>query len=254
MTDYWIKLYHEILDDPKMATLPDRLWRRVIELFLCAGRLNQGGLLPDTKQLAWMLRISTDDLDLDLRQIAMTGIIQQTQDGWIVPKFAKRQGAATGAERVLRHRERQHKAQYYGDNPGNAPVTLSYTDQIRSDTDQKKKGNPAAASSLRISPDKILCDASGLSAFPGDQLQWVDVIYSMAQDHGVEATTKAMREACNKWVATTGKNGRTYRKTNLNWVAWAQEILAGGNIDATPTDPSKMTDEQFRATYLRDVT
>jgi len=27
MADYWIKLYHEIIDDPKMATMPDRLWR-----------------------------------------------------------------------------------------------------------------------------------------------------------------------------------------------------------------------------------
>ena len=31
---YWIKLYHEVLDDPKMALLPDRLWRRTIELFI----------------------------------------------------------------------------------------------------------------------------------------------------------------------------------------------------------------------------
>jgi len=26
---YWIKLYHEILNDPKMGRLPDRLWRRI---------------------------------------------------------------------------------------------------------------------------------------------------------------------------------------------------------------------------------
>lgn len=31
MANYWIKLYHEILDDPLMATMPDRLWRRTIE-------------------------------------------------------------------------------------------------------------------------------------------------------------------------------------------------------------------------------
>jgi hypothetical protein len=29
----WIKLYLEILDDPKMGKLPDWCWRRAIELF-----------------------------------------------------------------------------------------------------------------------------------------------------------------------------------------------------------------------------
>ena len=36
-TRIWIKLYLEILDDPKMDLLPDWLWRRAIELFLLAG-------------------------------------------------------------------------------------------------------------------------------------------------------------------------------------------------------------------------
>lgn len=31
MADYWLKLYIEILDDPKMATLPDRVWREKVE-------------------------------------------------------------------------------------------------------------------------------------------------------------------------------------------------------------------------------
>ena len=59
MPDYWIKLYHEILDDPKMATLPDRLWRKVIEIFLIAGKLSpdKSGQLPETNQIAWLLRM-----------------------------------------------------------------------------------------------------------------------------------------------------------------------------------------------------
>ena len=48
MADYWLKLYIEILDDPKMAVLPDRLWRRIIELFLIAKKLHMNGHLPET--------------------------------------------------------------------------------------------------------------------------------------------------------------------------------------------------------------
>lgn len=116
MADYWIKLYHEITDDPKMATLPDRLWRRTIELFLLAGKLcaDKSGKLPDTRQLAWLLRMNTDDLQTDLDQLVATGIIQPIPNGWLVVNFQKRQSAATSTERVKQHRERKHERQYYG--------------------------------------------------------------------------------------------------------------------------------------------
>ena len=119
--NYWIKLFIEILDDSKMATLPDRLWRRVIELFLLAGRYYKDGKLPDTNELSWSLRMSMDDLDLDLKQIAQTGIINKTDTGWLVVNFAKRQAKMTDAERAQAYRDRQHSKQYYG----NEPVTLS---------------------------------------------------------------------------------------------------------------------------------
>ena len=71
MADYWIKLYHEILDDPKMATMPDRLWRRTVEVFLLAGKLSKdkSGVIPDTRQLAWLLRMDTNELQGDLEQL-----------------------------------------------------------------------------------------------------------------------------------------------------------------------------------------
>ncbi len=110
MTDYWIKLYNEILDDPKMATLPDRLWRRTIELFLVCGRLSgtsKTGDLPETKQIAWLLRIPESELEADLIQIAELGIVVKTETGWHVRNFAKRQNASTSTERVRAFRQRQ---------------------------------------------------------------------------------------------------------------------------------------------------
>ena len=118
MSDYWIKLYHEIIDDPKMAVLPDRLWRRFIELCLLAGRLNgeeKSGILPDTRQLAWVLRVETDDLQLDMDQLSATGMIENITGGWLIKNFSKRQRALTSTERSKMRRERQRKRQYYGD-------------------------------------------------------------------------------------------------------------------------------------------
>jgi len=113
MADYWMKLYIEILDDPKMATLPDRLWRRIIELFLLAKRFGNDGNLPDTNQIAWALRMNSDDLVMDLKQIEATGIIQQIAGGWLIVNFAKRQAPSSTADRKRQQREREHKEQYY---------------------------------------------------------------------------------------------------------------------------------------------
>ena len=116
MADYWIKAYIEILDDPKMATMPDRLWRRTMEIFLLAGKFSKdkSGVLPDTNQLAWVLRMSSDDLLMDLKQLQSIGIVEQIKNGWIVVNFAKRQAAASDAERKRQQREREQHNQYYG--------------------------------------------------------------------------------------------------------------------------------------------
>lgn len=135
MADYWIKLYLEILDDPKMATLPDRLWRRTIEIFLLAGKLSRdkSGQLPDTNQLAWLLRMPTDDLYLDLQQLSNSGLIKKVNDGWKVVNFEKRQEAVTSTERSRHFRKKEKANQYYGnDNDTKGIYKITCTKNNRS--------------------------------------------------------------------------------------------------------------------------
>lgn len=116
---YWIKLYHEILDDAKMGRLSDRLWRRAIELFLLAGEEHEGGHLPPIADMAWRLRLNGDELLDDLRSLAKVDIVTQLEDGsWFVTNFAERQGAMSNAERQKRYRDRKRKERYYGDGDG----------------------------------------------------------------------------------------------------------------------------------------
>lgn len=247
--NYWIKLYIEILDDPKMATLPDRLWRRIIELFLCAGKFGNGGALPETQQLAWLLRMGTDDLELDLKQIATTGIIQREGNGWMVAKFAKRQAPTPALERQRRHRDAMKKRQYYDDV---TPASQSVT-QINRLTDNRLTDTDVTPPLPFVSPQKILCDASGLITFPGTEeaRAWIDPVYQMALEYGVERTTAVMKKACTRWEATKNKYGKPYPKTNLNWIAWAQEELAATPVDYSgEVDTSKMNQQELEA-YLR---
>ena len=140
---YWIKLYHEILDDPKMGRMPDRLWRRTIELFLLAGELDQDGALPEVKDMAWRLRINDDSLIDDLTYLINYGIVHKQGERFTVSKFAERQAPISDAERMRRLRERQQKEQYYGDEPVTNSVTNrktdTDTDKNRLDTESEKK-------------------------------------------------------------------------------------------------------------------
>jgi len=102
---YWIKLYHEILNDPKMGRLGDRLWRRVIECFLLAGQQAEGGYLPAVEDMAWTLRCAADELEAELAEIAQrTGILAKRDGRWFVVNFAARQAAVPSTERVRAHR------------------------------------------------------------------------------------------------------------------------------------------------------
>lgn len=147
---YWIKLYHEILDDPKMGRLRDRLWRRVIECFLLAGELEEDGWLPPLADMAWRLRADAEQLETELAELAAVGILEMREGRWFVSKFAERQAALSGAERMARLRERKRKQEYYAGETPELPdsddgVTFRHTD---TDTEKKRKDTDSAPAPL----------------------------------------------------------------------------------------------------------
>ena len=233
---YWIKLYHEIIYERKIAILEDRLWRRMIECFLMAGEKDERGYLPPLADMAWILRISEETLETDLNELIRVGILEYKNELYFVKNFYKRQKPMKKAEYMRRLREERQREEAIDNMPelqdsyqrvtnGNADTDTDI-DKIRSEEGE-------AMQHYSINPVKILCDSSGLSDFPADQREWIEVIYSLVEDHGVENTTNAMRRACQQWTKTRGQNGRFYRLTNLNWINWAQEILAGGELPST---------------------
>lgn len=262
----WFRVYSEILDDRKIervCKMTSNPKATVIGVWVTLLALANDS--PDRGRLCITLDIPVSMGDLcsetGLPQEELYPIIEAFHDlGMLngdetmaIKNWDKRQFRSdSSTDRVRRYRDNVTV-----DIPAHETLQKRSSNALDTDTDtdtesEEEPQKPAAPASSpqRIVPDKILCDASGLSAFPGDQRHWHDVVYSLAEDHGVEATTKAMRQACDKWVATLGKNGRTYRKTNLNWIGWAQEILAGGSMDAPPKSTKDMTDDEFRVWLL----
>ena len=110
-----IKLYIEILDDPKMGRLPNHLWRRAVEFFLLAGKNGNDVALPTVEEMVWILRLSEDKLLEDLHDLAEIGVVcacastagtgEAEPKIWMVTHFSKRQAAIPVAERVRRSRD-----------------------------------------------------------------------------------------------------------------------------------------------------
>ena len=135
-SNYWIKLYHETLDDPKMGRLTDRQYRRVIELFLLAGDREQEGLLPPLEDIAFRLR-SPEGLKEDLEVLQKIEIISVNEQGrYYITKWGDRQGPMSNTERSQRRREKERQRDYYGN--GIEPSTKRECTDSVADVDKEE--------------------------------------------------------------------------------------------------------------------
>lgn len=231
--NYWIKFYVEILDDPKMATLPDRLWRRFYELCLIAGRLNNGGNLPDTKQIAWTLRMSEGELQPDMEELTKLDLIEKTADGWIVTNFVKRQEKMTNAERIAKFREEKHKEEYYG----NECVTevkrgvTQITDNREQITDnraeveaeQSAAAAPFSSNSFQTGDpfySRVWSKVTRMAAIPGSELSKVmNALDGLRIQHPDESELVAfLKKYFDDWQQRKTKDGRSYSRSNCAWI------------------------------------
>lgn len=142
---YWIKLYHEILHDPKMGRLPDKIWRRCIELFLLAGEFDQDGILPGIEEICWTLRITIEECNETLQQLQHLNVAHCNDDGtWIITHFAERQDASTSTERSRAHRRRARQQEQ-----------LKPFREAETGTDSQQTGdNNATELQRNVAPDK----------------------------------------------------------------------------------------------------
>jgi len=130
-SNYWMKLWIEVIDDPKMGRLSDNLWRRFFECCLIAKELNQGGRLPTVPDVAWRLRVDQETLELEFDQMARVGLLEyiadQVLDGhWLITNFVRRQSKMNPSERMRRKREQDRKRDSYG--TCYEPVTVRNTE------------------------------------------------------------------------------------------------------------------------------
>lgn len=213
---YWIKLYHEILHDRKMATLDDRLWRLVIECFLFAGEVDNDGYLPKLEDIAWILRLSEEELETDLNELVRMGFLEYKNGLYFVHKFAERQKPMDKAEYMRRKREEGQLQTYY--QTSYQSVTNSNVDKKRRESDTEAEGEadtyPAHSASDAV---RIFGDVTGMVAIPGredDRGYAIESILQISLAQG-RNTKDYLTHYYQAWLQ------RGYSKINPHWLDWA---------------------------------
>lgn len=243
---YWIKLYTEILKDPKMGRLTDRQFRTCINLFALAGEYDQEGALPSVADMGWILRMNEAELLDNLNELASVGIVRCINDTWLVCKWQERQAKAPSAapdkvlQRVHEHRQRQRNEVVTTlHDEVKRVVTPPETDtDIETDTDTETESERSAT----FTPGPVVARASvtrpvGLK--PNSKLSPAVNTFAKVTGkfpprgihHLIDAAFEArndpdlLQRCYETWLA------RGYRPENI---AWLQEWYVSGAIPDKP--------------------
>lgn len=106
---YWIKVYTDILDDPKYYKLSEKAKLGMYELMLVAKKLENGkltGELPSIDEIAFHTRKSIEFWREAMKELIEVGIIVEKQPGYLIKNYVKRQQAIPPDERMRQWRKK----------------------------------------------------------------------------------------------------------------------------------------------------
>ena len=126
---YWIKLYTEFNNDPKIGLLSHDAQLLAVKLFLMAGELDQSGELPTAKKIAWILREPVEWVETSLNELVHAEILDLREDGtYRVINFEKRQARVDDA---TRQREKRKSGQLHSRDEAEQHIDEDVTEQSR---------------------------------------------------------------------------------------------------------------------------
>lgn len=104
--DTWFRMYAEVVDDPKVQQLPDKLFKVWVNLLCVATR--SGGMLPPKDQVAFKLRITEAKVNEYVETFLKRELFDATADGIVPHNWNARQYKSdVSSDRVKRFRNRE---------------------------------------------------------------------------------------------------------------------------------------------------
>jgi hypothetical protein len=127
----WLRLYHSVLDDPKVQRLSAADFKFWINALICASQNTPRGVLPDIDHLAFRLHSSREAVEKRLKTSQEVGLIHFENGFYRIHNWDARQFSSDDInQRVTRHRGK--KRNVTGNVTRNGSETPSDTD---TDTD-----------------------------------------------------------------------------------------------------------------------
>ena len=106
----WLRLYSEVLDDPKVQQLHPAMFKHWVNLLCLASQTDEGGTLPDEESIAFRLRVRKTELHKILDTLFAAGLLDRDENSTTparlsVHKWSERQRKSDDvSQRVARHR------------------------------------------------------------------------------------------------------------------------------------------------------
>ena len=123
----WLRLYDEVLDDPKVQKLSPELFKIWINLLCLASK--HDGILPDAESVSFALRMTFHETNEALKKLVSCGLFDSTKKGLSPHAWSKRQYKSdTSTDRVKRFRQLSRNGQ----------LTVTVT-APETDTEQRQK-------------------------------------------------------------------------------------------------------------------
>lgn len=229
----WVKLWTEIIDDPKVALLSDKEFRALINLFALAGQIDKDGELGTKQEIAYRLRMKPSALDTILAALEQKGIrfIREASEKILLAAFIGRNGTPPSdfpsavAARVKKHRT----AKQGNSETGNAVTTSlrvgSNADVTPLDKNREDKNREEHITTGANAP-------AGASGKPNKT--------SANEPDEYHAVTKALEDEFSKLTGLPLPPRETKKQQAESATMWWNPLMAIWNIAYKDTDKAKL--------------
>jgi len=260
---YWLKLFHETIYDPKVMMMSPGARLRWYECLCLAGDVDRNGELPSIKHMAFVFRISEEQLLNELSELTQSGMVVQNNGVYVVKNWAKRQGQMNVAERKSRERDKKQKRDYYSANVSEivtdsvTNVSQIVTDSVTNsdadidiDIDKEKEKEINTPSTVSAIPNlysgddfvqRVFSRVTGMTSIPrNDERAYIAIEGLRSKYPDVDGMVQYLQPFYDSWITRRGKDGRFFSKTNL---AWLTDWAVAGEIPPNTDDLQKQKRE-----------
>jgi hypothetical protein len=209
---YWLRLYTEILHDPKIRGLSADEFRGWIFTLLIAKEHDQNGMLPDEETIIFALRVQLRSWHRLRGVLLRRGLLDRLQTtegerfkihGW----EARQYKSDTSADRMKRYRERQ--------NAVTCDVTPTVTVTRSENREQRTEKTPPSPPSSNEPPvdsdTRIMALVESWPTPKGRQVGLHALAQTISESANPEATLRGMESVWPGWVRYHAANEERFR-------------------------------------------